>query len=97
MSESAHAQPLSEPRTPMWLPAVGAALFTLVGVGWALCPAARSQAADTESAAAAAVPAPAAQPVATVARPQAPAPAGSAATGMPRIQHMPGVAPTKKP
>ncbi|MEO9233386.1 MAG: hypothetical protein ABI421_08645 [Polyangiaceae bacterium] len=33
-----HAQ-LPEPKTPMWLPALGLALFLLVGVFWATRPA----------------------------------------------------------
>ncbi|MCA9588130.1 MAG: hypothetical protein KC657_22560 [Myxococcales bacterium] len=28
-----------EPKTPMWLPALGAVLFLLVGLAWALSPA----------------------------------------------------------
>ncbi|MGH7284889.1 MAG: hypothetical protein ACRELY_25465 [Polyangiaceae bacterium] len=32
---SDHAPPPEEPKTPMWLPALGAALFLLVGVWWA--------------------------------------------------------------
>jgi hypothetical protein len=27
-----------EPKTPMWLPALGAVLFLLVGLAWALSP-----------------------------------------------------------
>jgi hypothetical protein len=30
--------PPEEPKTPMWLPAVGAALFLVVGVWWAARP-----------------------------------------------------------
>jgi hypothetical protein len=32
--------PPDEPRTPMWLPALGAALFLLVGIWWATRPSA---------------------------------------------------------
>ncbi len=40
MTEPAHAspQPLAEPKTPMWLPALGAALFFTVGLVWAATP-----------------------------------------------------------
>ncbi len=31
-----HAPPLPEPHTPMWLPALGATLFLLAGIWWAL-------------------------------------------------------------
>jgi len=31
--------PLEEPKTPMWLPALGVALFLLAGVWWATRPA----------------------------------------------------------
>jgi hypothetical protein len=39
---SAHAVPTppDEPKTPLWLPAVGAALFILVGLWWAMTPSA---------------------------------------------------------
>jgi len=30
-----HAKHLPEPKTPMWLPALGAALFLLAGIWWA--------------------------------------------------------------
>jgi hypothetical protein len=43
-SESAyHAPaPLSEPPTPMWLTAVGGALFLIAGMWWAVTPSAKS-------------------------------------------------------
>ena len=31
----AHAAHLPEPKTPMWLPALGATLFLLAGIWWA--------------------------------------------------------------
>lgn len=29
---------LPEPKTPMWLPALGAVLFLLAGIAWAMAP-----------------------------------------------------------
>jgi hypothetical protein len=38
-----HASPLEdEPQTPLWLPALGAALFVAVGLWWAVTPSAPS-------------------------------------------------------
>ena len=31
-----HDEPLPEPKTPMWLPALGAVLFLTAGIWWAL-------------------------------------------------------------
>jgi hypothetical protein len=31
----AHPSPSDEPKTPMWLPAIGAALFLVFGIWWA--------------------------------------------------------------
>ncbi len=47
---SEHSTPLDEPKTPMWLPALGAALFALAGIWWATRPS------DPPPAAAAAAP-----------------------------------------
>jgi hypothetical protein len=67
MSDS-HAAPLEqEPQTPMWLPALGAALFVAVGLWWAVTPSAPPISADT--AASASAPAPS---VAITAAPAAP-------------------------
>ena len=38
MSDPHAPPPLSEPSTPMWLPGLGAFLFLLVGIWWALQP-----------------------------------------------------------
>ncbi|MGH7293765.1 MAG: hypothetical protein ACRELB_02475, partial [Polyangiaceae bacterium] len=55
-----HAPPLDdEPRSPMWLPVLGAALFLAAGIWWAATPAITPPAtgtADSASAAAAVVP-----------------------------------------
>lgn len=51
----AHAAPtLSEPKTPMWLPALGAFLFLVVGLIWGLLPSADDAATDSAKADAAA-------------------------------------------
>ena len=39
VASMAHPQPLSEPKSPMWLPALGAALFVLVSAVWLVTPA----------------------------------------------------------
>lgn len=41
MADDAHhgPPPPPEPKTPMWLPALGATLFLVVGLVWALSPA----------------------------------------------------------
>ncbi|HVH46848.1 MAG TPA: hypothetical protein VM925_31110 [Labilithrix sp.] len=42
-----HAAPTPpEPKTPMWLPALGAALFLLIGLIWGLTPDSKNVAAD---------------------------------------------------
>ncbi|MEO8798033.1 MAG: hypothetical protein ABI551_09130 [Polyangiaceae bacterium] len=33
-----HAELPEEPKTPMWLPALGGALFLLAGIWWVTCP-----------------------------------------------------------
>jgi hypothetical protein len=65
-----------EPKTPMWLPALGAALFVSVGLWWAVTPAAppvadADQAASASASAPAPTPPPAPQPTPP---PQAPSP-----------------------
>ena len=73
----AHEPPaLPEPHTPMWLPALGVALFVSVALWWAVTPkAAPPPASDSETVAAAAASG------AASAAPQArPAPAGSVRT-----------------
>jgi hypothetical protein len=77
-----HAAPVEdEPRTPMWLPALGAALFVGAGLWWVLTPSAAPIVA--EAAASASTPVAPAAPVAL-----APAPRPSAAAPSP----MPGLA-----
>jgi hypothetical protein len=72
-----------EPKSPMWLPALGAALFVSVGLWWAVTPAppppADADQAASASAAASAAPAPTPPPTATPVRPQMPPPTASAA------------------
>lgn len=53
-NEGHQAQTLSEPKTPMWLPAVGAVLFLVAGLLWGLSDAS-SDAAKEPGAAGAAV------------------------------------------
>ena len=38
MSDQPSSPQLDEPKTPMWLPALGAALFLIVGIWWATRP-----------------------------------------------------------
>jgi hypothetical protein len=68
--------PEDEPKTPMWLPAVGAALFVGVALWWAVTPSAAPRApaetAPAASAAAAAAPNPQAQALPTMQQPAAP-------------------------
>ncbi len=104
MSDPAHAQPPPppEPRTPLWLPAVGAALFALAGIGWALDtekpPPPPAEDAPTAVAVKAAAPAPAPTPAppAVSAMPRHPlaVPAASA-SGQPRpiVKKLPGPPP----
>ncbi len=42
MSSSHDSAPLPEPTTPLWLPALGGALFIAAGIAWAICPASAS-------------------------------------------------------
>ena len=52
-----HAAPAEqEPQTPMWLPALGAALFIAVGLWWAVTPSAPPISADTAASASAPAP-----------------------------------------
>jgi hypothetical protein len=63
-----------EPRTPMWLPAVGAALFLVVGILWAISALShpRADAAQAATVAPSAAAAPSAAPL----RPAVPPPPG---------------------
>ncbi len=62
-----------EPKTPMWLPALGAALFVCAGLYWAVSPSS-APAAPTEAAASASAAPPAAAPPALPQRPGLPMP-----------------------
>ena len=46
-----------EPHTPMWLPALGAVLFLMVGLVWALTPSSKNEAGDTPAGSGSAAPA----------------------------------------
>jgi hypothetical protein len=59
---SASAQVDDEPKTPMWLPGLGATLFVAVGLWWAVTPGAPPPALDTAASASASVSAPAPAP-----------------------------------
>jgi hypothetical protein len=72
MSAEPRSLDLSEPETPMWLPALGVLLFAAAGVWWATRPAPPPTTADTAAGAAAA-------PVASASVAAAPPPAPSAA------------------
>ena len=79
MSDPHAAKPVAqddEPKTPMWLPALGAAIFLSVGLWWAVTPAdvppADANQAPSASASVAAAPAP--PPPAPTPPPPAPAP-----------------------
>jgi hypothetical protein len=93
MSDS-HVAPLEdEPKSPMWLPALGAALFVSVGLWWAVTPSTAPIVADeAASASAAAAPTPPPQPAPTapptqIARPTASArPALSAGQIDPKVE-----------
>jgi hypothetical protein len=51
-----HANPLEdEPKTPLWLPVLGAALFVAVGLWWAVTPSASAVQADQAPSASASV------------------------------------------
>jgi hypothetical protein len=49
---SAHAPVSDEPKSPMWLPALGAALFLTAGLWWAVTPSAPDVVADAPAASA---------------------------------------------
>ena len=38
MHMAAHEAPQPEPKSPMWLPALGAALFVLAAIAWVVSP-----------------------------------------------------------
>jgi hypothetical protein len=82
---AAHAPPSDEPKSPLWLPVLGGALFLAVGLWWAVTPSAPEMVADadaapTASAVAAPPPPPSASAVPQM-RPAAP-PASASALGM---------------
>jgi hypothetical protein len=66
-----HAEPEFEPKTPMWLPALGAALFVSAGLWWAVTPAPPPPA-PAEPAASAPAPAPPPQAMASAGAPMPP-------------------------
>jgi hypothetical protein len=68
MSDPHAAPPDDEPRSPMWLPALGAALFVGLAVWWAVTPSA-------------ALPAPEGYPVASIVLNPTPPPAAPPAAG----------------
>jgi hypothetical protein len=82
-----------EPRTPMWLPAVGAALFLVVGIVWAISALSHGPKGDTAQAATVASSAPAAAAPARPAPPPSPsaAPAGQAGGHEGLIRKMPAI------
>jgi hypothetical protein len=58
-----HAAPLDdEPRTPLWLPALGAAIFVAAALWWAITPSSTAAAEGAASASASAAAAPPAAP-----------------------------------
>src|SRR5579863_5725381 len=73
MVDSSAARPDDEPKSPMWLPALGAALFLGVGLWWAVTPSAPPPvpAGSEPAASAAARPS---EPIATAAAPKPVAP-----------------------
>src|SRR5580692_6564204 len=100
MVEPTVAPPDDEPRSPMWLPALGATLFLGLGLWWAVTPSSQAVASQAPSSAtsagasaAAAQPAPSAapQPKASAAAPaSAPLPslsAGTAPQRMPKLRN----------
>jgi hypothetical protein len=58
-SSEGHAAAPPEPKTPMWLPALGAVLFLTVGILWGLRPSADGDTGAAQGAAGAASAAPA--------------------------------------
>lgn len=77
-----HAVPLDdEPRTPLWLPALGAAIFVAAALWWAVTPSSTTAAAEGAASASASAAA-AAPPAAT---PQAAPPAQAAAAAVPGV------------
>jgi hypothetical protein len=97
MSAQPHSPDLSEPETPMWLPALGVLLFAAAGVWWATRPAPPRITAEAEGAASAALAASASAPVAAAPAPSAaPSPlphlaaAGGARPGLPGLPGLPG-------
>ena len=84
MSDPHAAKPVAvddEPKTPMWLPALGAALFTSIGLWWAVTPADPPPAAVDQAVSASAATA-------------VPALAGQAPQAPPAVQPMPQPQPT---
>lgn len=75
MGANSHSEELPEPKTPLWMPFVGAALFLLAALGWLVTqPPNTDVAPDAKPAAAEAKPAaaeakPAARPKAAPSRP----------------------------
>jgi hypothetical protein len=86
-----------EPRTPMWLPAVGAALFLVVGIVWAITALSRpkadaAQAATVASSVSAAAASPSAAPLRLAAPPPPSSqPAGNAGGHEGVIRRMPAI------
>lgn len=75
MSDPHVSAPDDEPKTPMWLPALGAALFLAVGLAWAVSPASPPPPPEAAASAAPAPPAPA--PIASAAPSPGTLPAGA--------------------
>jgi hypothetical protein len=98
---SASAPAEDEPKTPMWLPGLGAALFVSVGLWWAVTPGAPPPVTDQPAATASAAPPatvaprPQPMPVPAGAQIQPPMPLGSAA--MPGRKVIPGNGPLGLP
>lgn len=69
-----------EPKTPMWLPALGAALFVGIALWWAVTPSAPPAAAEAAASAAASASAAAPNPQAQPAQPAQPGTAAMAGT-----------------
>jgi hypothetical protein len=95
-----HVVPVEdEPKTPMWLPALGATLFVAAGLWWAVTPSAPAAASTPAPSASEQAP-PATAPAAAAAQPPAiattaaarPAPPNASASGRPG-----GSAPTVNP
>jgi|GEM_PF-1912792 len=74
-----------EPKTPMWLPALGAALFIALGLWWAVTPSAPSAAAAAAASASAAAAPPPPATIAAAAQPPA-RPAAPSPNGAPDLQ-----------